>query len=154
MHFYTGIGIIAISDTRETRIVAVRGEWSAIESHRAVAAVAVGRDDWVILKIVDGNDAGAIIKPRSMPRQSWRVISARVPRTDAWGECREECRGTRGSFSSGFSTESEIRTSWRGKVVLRVRYITDAATVAASLVAVSLNSGGELARISRSSSVK
>lgn len=60
-----------------------RGEWSAIESHRAVAAAAtaaVGRDDWVILKIVDGNDAGAIIKSRSMPRQSWRVISARVRR--------------------------------------------------------------------------
>lgn len=89
--------------------MAVRGEWSAIESHRAVAAVAVGRDDWVILKIVDGNDAGAIIKPRSMPRQSWRVISACVPRIDAWGESREECRerGTRGSFSSEFSAESD-----------------------------------------------
>jgi len=91
------------------------GEWSAIESHCAVAAAAVGRDDWVILKIVDGNDAGAIIKPRSMPRQSWRVISARVPRTNAWGEKpREECHG-RESFSSEFSAESEIRTDWRGK---------------------------------------
>lgn len=58
--------------TRGTRIAAVRGESSAIESHRAVAAAAaaVGRDDWVILKIVDGDDAGAIIKSRSMPRQS------------------------------------------------------------------------------------
>lgn len=79
-YFFAGTGIIAIPRTRETRIAAVRGEWSAIESHRAVAAAAVGRDDWVILKIVDGNDAGAIIKSRSMPRQSWRVISARVPR--------------------------------------------------------------------------
>jgi len=94
------------------------GEWSAIESHRAVAAAAaVGRDDWVILKIVDRNDAGAIIKPRSMPRQSWRVISARVPRTNAWGENRERnaTGAERESFSSGFSAESEIRTSWRGK---------------------------------------
>lgn len=54
---------------------------SAIESR--VVAAAVGRDDWVILKIVDGNDAGTIIKSRSMPGQSWRVISVRAPRTNA-----------------------------------------------------------------------
>lgn len=65
----SGAGIIAIS-VPARRIAVVRGERCAIESHRAVAVAAVGRDDWVILKIVDGNDAGAIIKSRSMPRQS------------------------------------------------------------------------------------
>lgn len=44
-----------------------RGE-CAIESSRGRAGfAAVGRDDWVTLKIVDGNDVGAIIKSRSMP---------------------------------------------------------------------------------------
>jgi len=50
-------------------------ESSAIESRGrsprlAVSAMAVGRDDWVTLKIVGGKDAGAIIKPRSMPGRS------------------------------------------------------------------------------------
>lgn len=90
---------------------------SAIESR--VVAAAVGRDDWVILKIVDGNDAGTIIKSRSMPGQSWRVISVRAPRTNA--EEREErgrkpCgmprRAAESYFASGFlGGISEIRIS-------------------------------------------
>lgn len=43
---------------------------------KIVWSVAVGRDDWVTLKIVE-NDAAAIIKLRSMASQLRRVISKR-----------------------------------------------------------------------------
>ena len=54
------------------------------------------------------------------------------------GEVERGIRVERESFSSGFSTESEIRMSWRGKLSCEVD-VTNTAIVTASLVAVSLN---------------
>lgn len=63
---------------------------------KIVWSVAVGRDDWVTLKIVE-NDAAAIIKLRSMASQLRRVISKRV----TGRKCSETVEGTRFLLSFG-----------------------------------------------------
>lgn len=78
----------------------------------------VGRDDWVTLKIVGGNDAGAIIKSAidagavvasyfsaSRERAGEERERGRERRREIRAECRERATGSSRAISSGFSAE-------------------------------------------------